>query len=277
LNKLKKIKTAWGPPVSPTIRTKVPGPHRARSDSGGHRFVHPRLHPPFSPTVSVVVPTHRFRRPRPPPRVTFKRSAPSKSSSFLLLLLPPSPCSPRRSPLPLLHPMLRPSSAQAMLLSRSTVLKRRFHLEPAAVKSPRSHPTSCTVSTEVASSTVAIFGHLSPWFSPPRGPHRRPEPLRPASRRRRPRVRTTAAVPLQLTRATADNPLQPTSDRLEPTPSTAPPSTSSPTARIPPVTPTLACHRLFSSTEKLFGEPLPSLRPLNQSVTPSACSPVTLP
>jgi hypothetical protein len=42
-----------------------------------------------------------------------------------------------------------------------------------------------------------------------------------------------------------DSPLQPTSDRLDPTPSIASPSTSSPTAQTPPVTPTLACCRPF--------------------------------
>jgi hypothetical protein len=162
------------------VRTEAPRPHRAPSDSGRR----------------CLVPAHGFvrrfrRRSRPPfplPSTTsscdFKMSAPPKSSSFLLLPLLPCPCSPRHSPLPRLHPMLMPSRAQATPLRRSTVLKRRFYLEPVVVKSPRSHPTPCVVSIEGASLTAAISGHNPPSFSPPRGPHRHPNSLQPASRRR---------------------------------------------------------------------------------------------
>jgi hypothetical protein len=93
----------------------------------------------------------------------------------------PRLCSPHHSPLPPLHLTSTPSSAQAMPLSRSTVLKRRFYLEPATMNSPRSHPTSCAVSTEGASSTAAISGHRRPSISPPQGPHQRPGPLQPTS------------------------------------------------------------------------------------------------
>jgi hypothetical protein len=199
----KKIKTMWGPPVSLTVRIDAPRLCRAPSNSGGHRLVHAHGF------------THRFhhcsRPPFPSPSATassgFKRSTPPKSSSFLPLPLLPCPCSPRRSLLPPLHPSPMPSSAQVMLLSRSTVLKWRFYLEPAAVNSPRRHPTLCVVSTEGASSTAAISGHCPPSFSPPRGPHRCPNPQRPASRCRQPSVRTIAAIPLWPTRATVDSPL----------------------------------------------------------------------
>jgi hypothetical protein len=117
-------------------------------------------HPLFLPTISTTTP------PSTTASCSFKRSAPSKSSTFLLLLMP-RPCSPRCSALPPLQSTLTPSSAQATPLSRSTVLKHCFHLELAAVKSPRSHPTLCTVSTEGASSTAAISGHYPPSFSPP--------------------------------------------------------------------------------------------------------------
>jgi hypothetical protein len=91
----KKIKTAWGLSVSPTVRTEAPGPHRAHLDSYDCRLVHPWLRPAFPPPFS-------------PPSATascgFKWSAPSKSSPFLLLLVPPHPCSPHRLPMAPLHP-----------------------------------------------------------------------------------------------------------------------------------------------------------------------------
>jgi hypothetical protein len=117
----------------------------------------------------------------------------------------PRLCSPRCSPPPPLHPTSMPSSAQATLLSRSTVLKRRFYLRAATVKNPRSHPTPYAVSTKSASSMAVINGHHPPLVSPPRGPPQRPDPLWPASRRWQPRVRTTAVVPLRPTRATVDS------------------------------------------------------------------------
>jgi hypothetical protein len=162
------------------VRTEAPRPHRAPSDSGRRCLV---------PAHGFVRRFRRCSRPLfPLPSTTaswdFKTSAPPKSSSFLLLPLLPRPCSPRHSPLPWLHPTLMPSRAQATPLSRSTVLKRRFYLEPVVVKSPRSHPTPCVVSIEGASLTAAISGHSPPSFSPPRGPHRHPNSLQPASRRR---------------------------------------------------------------------------------------------
>jgi hypothetical protein len=51
--------------------------------------------------------------------------------------------------------------------------------------------------------------------------------------------------------STIDSPLQPLSDRLNPTPSIVPPSTSSPTARTPQVTPTPACRRPSPATDPL--------------------------
>jgi hypothetical protein len=56
-------------------------------------------------------------------------------------------------------------------------------------------------------------------------------------------LRSTTVVPLWSNQATADNLLQSSSDHLDPTPSITPPSTSSPTARTPPRTPTSACRR----------------------------------
>jgi hypothetical protein len=100
-------------------------------------------------------------------------SAPRPSlTCFLLLVKQPSTprhrlCSPHRSPLPPLHPTLTPLSAQVTSLSRSTVLMQRFYLEPAAVRSPRSHPTLCTISIEGASSTATNYGHRPPSVSPP--------------------------------------------------------------------------------------------------------------
>jgi hypothetical protein len=38
LDKLEKIKTAWGPPASFTVQIETPRPHRAPSDSGGRRL-----------------------------------------------------------------------------------------------------------------------------------------------------------------------------------------------------------------------------------------------
>jgi hypothetical protein len=116
--------------------------------------------PTISTTVSATVPAHHFRRPRPPPHAAFKRSAPPESSPFLLLLLLPSPYSPCHSPLPPLHPTLTPLSAQATLPSINTVLKRRFHLEVAAMKSPRSNPTLCAVSTEGTSLMATAHPHF---------------------------------------------------------------------------------------------------------------------
>jgi hypothetical protein len=136
------------------------------------RYRHFRL--PFPPP----------RLHRPPPRAALRGAHRRRSSSILLLPFTPRLCSPRRSPLPLLHLTSTPSSAQATPLSRSTVLKRRFYLEPADVKRPRSHPTPCAISTESALSMAAISGHRPPSVSPPRGPHRCPDPLRLASRRR---------------------------------------------------------------------------------------------
>jgi hypothetical protein len=189
--------------VGPTRQSH--GPNRAaRAASSAFRQQRtlpclPMASPTISTTVSATVPAHHFRRPRPPPHAAFKRSAPPESSPFLLLLLLPSPYSPCHSPLPPLHPTLTPLSAHATLLSINTVLKRRFHLEAAAMKSLRSNPTLCAVSTEGTSLMAAIFGHRPHSFSPPRGPHRRLEPLRPTSRRRRPHVWTTTAVPLRPT------------------------------------------------------------------------------
>jgi hypothetical protein len=145
-----------------------------------------RRPPPCPPTASPTIPAHRFHRPRPSPCAAFKRSAPLKSSPFLLLLLPPSPCSPRHSPLPPLHPTPMPLSAQATSLSRSTILKRRFHLELPAVKSPRSHPTSCAVSTEGASSATAISTARKPTPVTPCPDYRRRSSLADLSHRGEP-------------------------------------------------------------------------------------------
>jgi hypothetical protein len=125
--------------------------------------------PPFPPAVPTATP------PSSTASCGFKRSAPPKE-------LVHSSSSVHTSPL--LHLTSTPSSAQATPLSRSTVLKRRFYLEPADVKRPRSHPTPCAISTESALSMAAISGHRPPSISPPRGPHRCPDPLRLASRRR---------------------------------------------------------------------------------------------
>jgi hypothetical protein len=90
-------------------------------------------------------------------------------------------CSPRHLPLPPLHPTPTPSSTQATPLSRSTVLKQHFCLEPTAVRSPRSYPMLCSIFAEGASPTAAISGHCSSPASPPRGPHWCPNPLWPTS------------------------------------------------------------------------------------------------
>jgi hypothetical protein len=136
-------------------------------------------------------------------------SRPSITCFLLLAKQPSEPrhrlCSPHHSPLLLLHPTLTPSSAQATPLSKSTIFKRRFCLEPTAMRSPRSLPTSCVISAEGTSLIAAISSHRPPPVSPPRGSHQRPDPLLPASRCRRPRVRTTATVPLRLTHATVDS------------------------------------------------------------------------
>jgi hypothetical protein len=82
------------------------------------------------------------------------------------------------------------------------------------------------------------------FLSPPRAPHRRRELIGPPCQCPRLLLRNIAAVPLQPNQATVDSPLKPSSDCLDPILSTAPPSTSSPTARTLTVTPTPACRRL---------------------------------
>jgi hypothetical protein len=158
---------------------------------------HTRAWPRQSGSVTARHLTSARSADHPPPRLHVHRpkcalilSAPRPSlTCFLLLVKQPSAprhclCSPHHSPLLLLHPTPTPSSAQATPLSKSTVFKRRFCLEPTAVRSPRSLPTSCAISAEVASLIATISGHRPPPVSPPRGPHRRPDPLLPASRRR---------------------------------------------------------------------------------------------
>jgi hypothetical protein len=184
LDKLEKTKPRGAHPSVSRSEQRLPGPRRAPSNSGScclaraHGFPTAisacRSRPPFPP------PCHY----RPPPRAALRGAHHRRSSSFLLLSFMPCLCSPHCSPLSPLHSTSTPSSAQATPLSRSTILKRCFYLEPAAVKSPQSHPMLCVVSTESASTTAAISSHRPPSVSPPRGPHRCPDPLRPASRRR---------------------------------------------------------------------------------------------
>jgi hypothetical protein len=64
-----------------------------------------------------------------------------------------------------------------------------------------------------------------------------------------------------------DSPLQPVSDRLDPTPSTAPPSTLSPTTQTPPVTPALACRCPSPAANKPSSAPPPPLHH-HQSILP---------
>jgi hypothetical protein len=243
----------WGPPVSLTVQTEAPRPRRASLDSGGRHLAHAH-------GFTAAVPACCFRPPFSPPRrhhsppLAALRGAHCRSSSSLLLSFMHHLCSPRRLPLPLLHPTPTPSSAQATPLSRSTVLKRCFYLESAAVKSPQSHPMPCIISANGASSTAAISSHHSPSISPPRG-HRRPNPLRPASRRRRPRVQTIAVVPLRLTHAIVDStPGELPSSRPFPNQCTKPSRSSSrrsPTGLVAGEPELAGCHRPASSARLL--------------------------
>jgi hypothetical protein len=137
LDKLEKNQNRVGPTVSPTVRTEAPGPHRARSDSGGHRLVHAHGF------------ARRFHRhscpPFPPPSATascgFKSSAPSKSSSILLAQLPPRPYSPRHSPLPPLH--LVPMRSRHCSFPKPPATASLMRLLPPRARSSSSHSSKC--------------------------------------------------------------------------------------------------------------------------------------
>jgi hypothetical protein len=143
--------------VGPTRQSH--GPNR-----GTHAAALPAptaLLPPFWPTVSTTTP------PSSTASCGFKRSALPKE-----LLL--SSSSVHASPLlsSLFASATAAADADALECPSNTAEQEHrpqtgFYLELAAVKSPRSHPTPCAVSTESASSTAAISGHRPPSVSPP--------------------------------------------------------------------------------------------------------------
>jgi hypothetical protein len=103
----------------------------------------------------------------------------------------------------------------------------------------RAHGTTAaasppTVSTASSNASSSYKGHP---------PLERPFPPPPPS----PPLRRLA----RHCQAAADSPLQPLSDRLDPTPSVAPSSISSPTALTQLMTPTLACWPLFPAADPL--------------------------
>jgi hypothetical protein len=144
------------------LRIEAPRPCRACLDSGSHRLVyahgfarrfHRRSCPPFpSPSATASC--------------SFKRSAPPKSSPFLLLPLTPRPCSPHCSPLPTTTPDIDEKSS--LLLPQATG-HRIAHAPPSSLSETALKPQL----------------HVSPKRKPSFNPlsiehHRMDQPLRPS-------------------------------------------------------------------------------------------------
>jgi hypothetical protein len=107
-----------------------------------------------SATVPAAIPAHCFGRPRPPPHEAIRGVPHRRASPFLLLMLPPRPCSPRRSPLPPLHPTSMrnhrcfPQATGHRIAHVPPSTSRKTALKPQLQESPKRRPPFHPLSTE---------------------------------------------------------------------------------------------------------------------------------
>jgi hypothetical protein len=166
----KKIKTLWGPPVSPNVRTMVPD--RATLSPSLNRDSH--LRTPFPPPFSAP----SFCQ-RPPPHAAIRATPPSRFFPSCLLAPISSPlrtlfCSSASHTLPPLHPNDRPSKP---LKSRPGVpsLCRQADAQFGRPVNSSGIPMSflpSTSSTASASPWIPSSSHRPSQPAPPLAPHR---------------------------------------------------------------------------------------------------------